>query len=154
VIELVGVNRSDEGDVVDDLREVREHLGKFRAGLAVSGELEARAEHGGIGSDEGVALAADDGRREWFAFESGELGFVVEEFELAGGTGHEQVDDPLRLWREVRLAREERGGRVDGGGEGAAGEAIGEKAGEGDLSEAHAASAEEMPPGDVEAMLL
>ena len=39
---------------------MREDLRDFRSGLAVTGELKAGTEHGGIGPDESIALAADD----------------------------------------------------------------------------------------------
>jgi hypothetical protein len=120
----------------------------------VAGELEPGSEHGGVGPDEGIALAADDGGWERLAFEAGELGFVVEEFELAGCAGHEQVDDAFGLGGEVGLARKEGGRRIDGRGEGAPGELVREQACEGDLAEANAAPAEEVPSGDVEAVLL
>ena len=32
-----------------------------------------------------------------------QFGLVVEQFQMAGGTGLEDVDDPLRLRREMRL---------------------------------------------------
>ena len=76
-------HRLDEADVVDDLRQVRQHLGQLRAALAVLRELEPRPEHGRVGADEGVALAADDRRRERLAFELRQLRLVVEQVELA-----------------------------------------------------------------------
>ena len=108
MVELIGVHRLDEADVIDDLRQVRQHLRQFRPALAVLGELEARPEHGRIGPDEGVALAADDRRRHRLAFELRQLRLVVEQIELARRAGHEQMNDALRLRREVRLARRQR----------------------------------------------
>ena len=67
VVELVGLHRLDEADVVRRLRQVRQHLGELRAALAVLRELEPRPEHRRIGPDEGVALPADDRRRERLA---------------------------------------------------------------------------------------
>jgi hypothetical protein len=97
VVELVRLHRLDDADVVGDGGEMREDVGDLGATLAVPGEGEARAEHGGVGADEGVALAADDRWREGLALELGELRLVVEEVELAGGAGHEQVNDGLGL---------------------------------------------------------
>ena len=105
VVELVGVARADQADVVDDFRQMRQGLGEFEAALAVAGELELRPQHGGVGADEGVALTADDRRRERLAFHLGELRLVVEQIELARRAGHEQVDDGLRLAGEVGRMR-------------------------------------------------
>ena len=74
VIELVGVHRLDDADVVDDLRQVRQHLGQFRAALAVAGEFEARTKHGRVGADEGIALPADDFRRDRLALDRANCG--------------------------------------------------------------------------------
>ena len=46
VIDRLGVHRLDDGDVVDDLRGVREKLADPGAGLAVLGERELRFRHG------------------------------------------------------------------------------------------------------------
>ena len=105
MVELVGVDRLDEADVIDHVRQVRQHLRQFRSALSVFGELEARPEDGGVGADEGVALAADDRGRQRLAFELRQLRLVIEQIELAGGAGHEQVNDALGLRREVRLAQ-------------------------------------------------
>ena len=60
VVELVGANGTDQADVIDDFPQMWEDLRDFRSGLAMTSELEAGTEHGGIGPDEGVALTADD----------------------------------------------------------------------------------------------
>ena len=102
MVELVGVHRLDDGDLVDHLGQVRQHLRELGAALAVPGELEPRTEHGRVGPDKRIALTADDRGRERFAFELGQRGLGVEEIELAGCAGHEQVDHALRLGCEVR----------------------------------------------------
>ena len=75
------------------------------------------------GPDERIALPADDRRRQRLALELRQLGLVVEQVELARRTGHEEMDDPLRLRREVRRpgrqrvrrpARPQRGERAAG----------------------------------------
>jgi hypothetical protein len=108
VVELIGVHRADKADVIHDLREMRQHFRKLRAGLTVLRELEARSEHGGVRPDERVALAADHGRRERLAFQLREFRLVVEELELTRRAGHEEMNDTLGLAGEMRLARRER----------------------------------------------
>ena len=111
----------------------------------MTGELIARSEDGGVGTDERITLAVDDRGREGLALQLGQLGLVVEEFELRGRAGHEEVDDRLGLGRVVRqagdLAR-------TGGGEAAHG-AVGHQGSEGDLTDAEGAFLEEVPAGDV-----
>jgi hypothetical protein len=101
VVELVGFAGFDDADIIDDLGEVREKLGKLCAAVAVFCEFEARAEDGGVGADEGVALVSVDGGGEGLALHFCELGFVVEEVELGGGACHEEVDHALGAGEEV-----------------------------------------------------
>ena len=56
MIELVGVDGLQDGDVVHHAGEPWEHLGEFGSTVAVAGEAEARAEHGGVGADLSGAL--------------------------------------------------------------------------------------------------
>ncbi len=63
VIELIGVHRLDQADVVDHFGQVGQHLRELRARLAVPGKLETRAQHGRVGADECIPLPADDLRR-------------------------------------------------------------------------------------------
>ena len=93
VIELVGVYGFDDSEVVDDAAEIGEHLGEFGSGLAMLFEFEGGGHHGGVLIDEGVALSFEDGFGHAAAVVFGEERFVIEEVELAGGTGHEEVDD-------------------------------------------------------------
>ena len=60
MVELVGVHALDDGDVVDHFGQVRQHLRKLGARLAVSGEPETRGQQPGVGADEGVPLVLDD----------------------------------------------------------------------------------------------
>src|SRR5213076_918362 len=82
VVELIGLHRLHQRDLVDDLREVGKRLAEFRAALPIARKLEARPEHRGIRTDKRVALPADDGRRQRLAFEFRELGLVIEHLEL------------------------------------------------------------------------
>ena len=112
VVEGVGRHRLDDGDVVDDLGQVRQQLRKLGAALAVLGELELRAEQLRVRIDERGPVALEQLGRRQRAVELGELRLVVEQLQVAGRAGHEQEDDVLRARRKVRLLRRERiGGR-------------------------------------------
>jgi len=67
VVEKIRVDGLDDGDVVDDFREVGEPVGELSAAFSVSGELEARAEDRRVTPDEGVALSLDDRGRQGLA---------------------------------------------------------------------------------------
>ena len=89
----------------------------------MAGKLELRAHDRGIGADEGQALACGDGSRQGFAVHFGQVRLEVEEVEMAGGTGHEEVDDGLGLAWKLRGMR---GQWIDSGGEGLGGEPVAE----------------------------
>ncbi len=145
VVELVGVDGADKADIVGDGGEPGEGFGEFHAGLSMGGEFELGAHHGGIGADEGEALAVSDGWGQGFAVHAGEGGLGVKEVEMAGGAGHEEVDDGFGLAAEGAWLGVEGVEGIEGGGGG-----IGEEAGEGDFAEADAAVAEEVAAVDVE----
>ena len=86
-------------------RQVRQQLAQLGAALAVPRELAARAQQLGVALDEGEPLALDERLRERLAVELLQLRLVVEQLELAGPAGHEQVDDALGLGREMRRPR-------------------------------------------------
>ena len=65
-----------------------------------------------FGIDERGAIALEQLGRRQRAVELGELRLVVEQLQVAGRAGHEQVDDALGLRRVVRLLRRE---RIQGG---------------------------------------
>ena len=77
------------------------------------------------------------------AVEFVELRLVVEELQLAGAAGHEEVDDALGLGAVVRRLRRERVG-------GRRGLVRREQRRQGDRAEAHAAVAEEVAAGAAE----
>ena len=139
VIELRGLHRPDDGELVDVLREVRQQVGQFGAGLAVARELERRAEQLGRAFDEREAFAFDDVFGDGLAVVLIQLRLGIEEIELRGRAGHEQVDDALRAGREVR---------TDGGG-GRREEAIVEQRRECERTDAEAALLEEVAARDV-----
>ena len=117
VVDLVGVHRPDDAQVVRHGLEVREPLAEVLAALAAAFELRggrldelllARG-HGG------QALAASHGFGEFGAGERLQAGLLVEEFDLRRAAGLGEEDDALGLGGEVRevgqagLARSVRG---------------------------------------------
>ena len=98
----------DEGHPVDDITERRdgvgEHLAALPVGLEVPDRFEPRSEAVLKGLDRLAEVAL-------LAVPLHELRLVVPEIDVAGGTGHEQLHDPLRLDGENE-------GRMRGSGRG------------------------------------
>ena len=109
MIELIRVHRPDDGDVIDDLGQVRQFVGQLRAALAVSRKAKPRPQHGGIALDKGVTLIADHRGWQRFALELFQLGLVIKQLQLARCAGLEKMNHPLGLGRKVgarpRLAK-------------------------------------------------
>ena len=109
VVVLPQVHRVQERHLVDVLRQVREHLGDPRAGLAVLLPLERRLEALAAGGEEaGLGI----GPGEFLAVALLQFRLVVPGIDLRRPAGHEQPDDRLRLRREMRLLRRQRIGRA------------------------------------------
>lgn len=100
VVDLFGVHAFDEAEVVGDLGGVGHQGADGGTGLAVlfegfdGGEEASLVGRGGHG---GEAFALHVGFGDGLAVEFGELGFVVEEFEMGGGSVLEEVDNALRF---------------------------------------------------------
>ena len=60
VVELRGVHRLDDGDIVDNRRQVRQQVRELRAALAVTREVVRRAQQFRRSFDEREPLALDD----------------------------------------------------------------------------------------------
>ena len=116
VVEEVGLAGLDEAEVVGNRGRVREHIAHPCSALAVLLELLVMAEevHAVARAHEGEALAFDEAGGDGLAVEFVELGLVVEELQLAGAAGHEEVDDALGLGLMVRRLGCERVGRRHG----------------------------------------
>ena len=101
VIDLLGPHRADDADVVGDAADVREQLADLLAGLAELLEAVLRAE-----ADQLLALqlrdllALGERLRHRLAVHLGELGLVVEGFEVRRAAGLVEEDDALGLGRE------------------------------------------------------
>ena len=113
------------------------------------GKFELGAHDGGIGADKGEPLTVSDGWGQRLAVHAGEFRLGVEEVQMAGGPGHEEVDHGFGFSRIVRLSGLH---GIEGSGGGGVGEgAFGEEAGEGDFAKADTAVTEEVAAGEVEA---
>lgn len=116
VIDRVRVHAADEGDVVGDRAEVGEELADFGTGFTEFLEAPLRAEAFELLALElGELLALGEGVRHVLAVELGQLGFVVEGFEVGWAAGHGEPDDAFGFGREVGLG-ENAGPAVSGGG--------------------------------------
>jgi len=97
VIELRGVHRPDDGDVVGVLRQSREEIAHDLSRLPMRPELEGGAEQSRSPLNEGEPLAGDQLLRNRLSVVLVERRFGIEEIELRWAPGHEEVDDPLGL---------------------------------------------------------
>ena len=97
------------------------------------------------GGDERRAIALQQPGRGKLAAPLRQLGLMVEELELAGPAGHEQVNDALGPGTEVRRFGYERAGRSRRSGGGIPAQQLVERHG----AQAHAAFLEEPAAGDV-----
>ena len=84
MIELIGVHRFDDADIVHHAGQVGQHLRERRTALAVLRKLEPRPEHRGVGPDERITLAPNHRGRQRLAFQTRQLGLLVEQVELDG----------------------------------------------------------------------
>ena len=115
VVDGVGVDGADDGEVIDELGGPREEFADPGAVLAVLGEFENRRRDGEFrlaAGHRGDALAGADGVGELDVELGGEPRFVVEGVELRRPAVHVEVDDALGGGREMRQAGER---RVDAG---------------------------------------
>ena len=109
MIELRRVAGADDRDVVGDRGEVRQQLRQLGAGLAVLAERERRAEQTRRPFDEREPLPfRDEFRGDLLAVVLLQRRLAVEQVELRRRARHEEIDDVLRLRREVRRARRQR----------------------------------------------
>ena len=105
VVELVGVHRADEADLVGHFLKVRKPIGNPEPRLAdltkrIDGPQQLRH-----AADEGEALAFEKLLRAILAVERFQLRLVLEQLELAGRAGQVQINDALRFRGEVPMAR-------------------------------------------------
>jgi hypothetical protein len=105
VVDVLGVDRLHEAQVVGDAGGPRQQLANGGPALAVPVELEDRPGHRQrrlVGGHAGDALAHPHGLWQVLSVPVVQERLVVEKVELARPAGHEQRDDPLRLRGVVR----------------------------------------------------
>src|SRR5436190_8608248 len=109
MIELRGMHRPDQRDVICTSGDVRQQIGNLHAALAVLAEHPLRAHHRGrVLLQERELRISHDGRRQGLAVILIEQGFRIEEVHLAGAALQEDEDATLSRRREMRFARGQR----------------------------------------------
>ena len=103
VVELRRLHRTDDGDVVGDLREMRQQLRDLRARLSVLLELERRAQQLRPPLDEREPLALDELLRDVLPVVLHQRRLGIEQVDLRRRAGHEEIDDALGLGREMQI---------------------------------------------------
>ena len=103
VVDLLGLHRADDADVVGDVGDVRQPVADRLAGGAVPGELRLRpeAEELLLRLELRDRLAGGERGGNRLAVHRGELRLVVEEFELRRPARHAEEDHALGLGREM-----------------------------------------------------
>src|SRR4029453_18505545 len=102
MIELRGPHRSHDGDVVDNLREMRQELRELGARLTVFLELERRGQELRRAFDEREALALDQLLGNVLSVVLGQRRLGFEEIELRAGAGEEGLANPAVSMSDAR----------------------------------------------------
>src|SRR5439155_25417544 len=92
VVELRGLHRADNRDVVDDRRQMGKQIRELRAAPTVPGKVVWRAEELWITLEEREPLALNQVRGTHLAVVLVEFRFVVEQVQLRRPARHEQKD--------------------------------------------------------------
>ena len=119
VVDGVGDDRADESAIIDDFGEIGEEFGDIHPGAAIFFEREGGADAEKIFLAAGHsrdALAFANAFGEIFAGHLDEFGFGIKEVEVGGGTGHEEVNDPLGFGGKVESVHGAWGGGSEGSG--------------------------------------
>lgn len=106
----IGVQRSDDTDVVCDGLELREKLADPKAGLLTLGKLEGRAEQGEF-FHTAEAWGVDD-----FSVVGDEAGFGIKGVEMGKAAGEEDEDEVASFGGELSGFGSEGMALVEGGG--------------------------------------
>ena len=105
MIDGAGVHAFDHGDLIHDLRRVREQLAHPAAALAVLREFEHARSHRQprlAAGHRGDALAIANALRQILVEKLRQPRLVIPQVELRGCPVHVQVDEALRFGRKVR----------------------------------------------------
>jgi hypothetical protein len=104
VIRIGREHRADHAELVGDRREIRQQLAHLDAAPAVLRERESRRQQAG-----GRPLGAEIGGGRTLTGIFDQRRLRIPQIDLRGAAGHEQEDDALGSWREVRPDRVSRG---------------------------------------------
>ena len=129
----------NEGEIVDDAAERGHDLAEHLSGLAVGLEIPERAQPRSEAVLKRFHRLAEIAR---LPVSFDQLGFVVEEIEVAGGAGHEELHDAFCFGRMVERAGS-RGRRIRGERT-----VVAEHRGEGEAAETAAGLPEEFAAGN------
>ena len=102
MVELVGLHRTDDGQVICSLGQVRQEVGEPRAGLTVLREFVRGRQRSRALGNKGELLALQDAVGHWLAFKLREGRLGVEQIDLGRTAKHVQEDDMLGPRGEVR----------------------------------------------------
>ncbi len=112
VIELVGVHRAHQRDLIGQAMEVRAGIAHPHPSTAMALKAARRAKQLGHTAGEGEGAALEEGIRTVLAGAFHQLRFVVEKIQVRRRPGHVQVDHPLRLGGVMRRTGIERARRT------------------------------------------
>ena len=112
MIELVGLHRLDEAQIVHLLFQMRHPVGNPGAALSRLVKGKHRPQQLGDALDEGEAFPSEEGLRAVMAVETLEHRLPIEKIELAGRAAHMQIDHPLDLGGELRRQHRQRRRRI------------------------------------------
>ena len=142
MVELVGVHRPDDAQLVGHRRQLRDDVRHHLPGLAEFAELVGRPQQARpLVLDERELLTAYVRLRARQAVQLVQLRLVVEQVQRGRGAGHVEEDDLLGPGRKMRHLRRQRIAHVLG----SASEPGIEHGRQGQRSDAHAAVPEELP---------
>ncbi len=105
MIECVRLHRAHNGDVIDYLCHVWQQFRQLCRALTVLGEFELGTQKCSIGFNECGAIALNQIGRWPRTVAFCEFGLVVKHLQLAGSSGHEQIDDSFDFAGKMRLLR-------------------------------------------------
>ena len=111
MIELIGIHRLDDREIVDHAPQVRQELAQHRAALDRFLKLVGRAQQLGMPLDEGEPLVFQQLVRARLHVMLDQLGLEVEQVLLRRSARHVQVNHPLGLGCEVRRLESHRRSR-------------------------------------------
>ena len=101
MIERVRGHRPDDGNVIDNCRQIWQQAGQLCARLSMPRERKFRPKESRIGIDKCGAIALQQFSGRQLSVESREFRLVVEQLQMARRAGHEQEDHAFRFGGEM-----------------------------------------------------